>query len=119
MERAKEYFKAAEWALANGLLNVCALCCYAALFWATIVALEHQGFKRAEWAHGALKDTFTNVLIKQRHIYPAVFGAWLSDAYRYRTIAHYKREKLSVKVIRRLVDHVREFVTKVEEVTKA
>jgi hypothetical protein len=65
-----------------------------------------------------LKVTFTNELIKRRHIYPPVFGTWLGDAYRYRTTAHYKREELSVKVIRRLVDHVREFVTKVEEVTK-
>ena len=30
-----------------------------------------------------------------------------------------RREELSVKVIRRLIDHVCEFITKVEEMTKA
>jgi hypothetical protein len=55
---------------------------------------------------------------KRHHIYPPVFGTWLSDAYDARTTAHYKRATLSVKFVRRLVDHVREFVTKVEEATK-
>jgi uncharacterized protein (UPF0332 family) len=107
VERAKEFLKAAEWALANELLNACALCCYAALFWAAIVALEHQGFKRPEWSHGGLKDTFTYELIKRRRIYPPVFGTWLGDAYWARTIAHYERATLGVKFMRRLVNHVR------------
>lgn len=115
LERAKEFLKAAEWAIENGLLNVCALCCYAALFWAAVAALEHQGFKREEWAHGELKDTFTHELIKRRRIYPPVFGTWLGDAYEARTTAHYKRKELSVKAMRRSVDHVRQFIIKVEE----
>lgn len=119
MERAREFLRAAEWALANGCLNACALCCYAAVFWVAIVALEHQGVKRAEWSHGGLRNTFTNELIKRRNIYPPVFGTWLGVAYDARCDAHYELVEPGVKAIRRLVGHVREFVSKVEEVTES
>lgn len=77
LERAREFLGAAEGALEDGRLNACALCCYAALFWAAIAALEPQGFKREEWSHGALKVTFTNELIKRgRSTRPCSAHGW-------------------------------------------
>ena len=116
LERAREFLRLAELALENGLYNGCAVCCYAVLFWAAIAALEHQGFKQPAWSHGGLKQKFTHELIRKRHIYPKVFGTWLVDAYDLRTLAHYKDRDVGVKETRRLLDHTREFVAKVEEV---
>lgn len=116
LERAKELLQLAELALDHKLYNGCALCCYAALFWAAIHALEHHRFSQPEWSHGGLRQKFTNELIQKRQIYPPRFGSWLSDAYDERTKAHYKPQGAGVKRTRRLVEHVREFVAKVEEV---
>ena len=63
LERAKEYLAGAELAEENGLFNACALCCYAAMFWAAIAALAREGFKRDEWNHGGLRETFSIELI--------------------------------------------------------
>jgi uncharacterized protein (UPF0332 family) len=116
LERARGFLRLAELALENELYNGCAVCCYAALFWAVIAALEHQSFKQPEWSHGGLKQKFTDELIRKRHIYPKVFGTWLVDAYDLRTLAHYKKKNVGVKETRRLLHHTHEFVAKIEEV---
>jgi uncharacterized protein (UPF0332 family) len=81
LERAKEFLRVAELALENGLYNGCAANCYDALFWITISAMSHAGFKQSEWSHHGLKEKFNHELIHKRHIYPPRFTAWLSDAY--------------------------------------
>ena len=116
LERAREFLRMAELALQHELYNSCALCCYAAMFWSAVVALEQQGLKQPVWSHGGLKQTFTHELIQRRHIYPNVFGTWLGDAYTLRTLAHYKMKSVGVKETRRLLNHTREFMAKVEEV---
>jgi uncharacterized protein (UPF0332 family) len=116
LARAQEFLRLAELALANELYNGCAVCCYAALFWAAIAALEHQGFTQREWSHGGLKQTFTHELIQRRHLYPKAFGTWLVDAYDLRTLAQYKPKDVGTKETRRLLHHTREFVMTVEEV---
>lgn len=116
MDRALEYLRGAELALSNELYNVCAVCCYYAMFWAATEALRHQGLKPTEWSHGGLRKRFTNELVKRRHIYPAVFGSWLTDGYELKGRANYKAEGAGVKETRRLTNHTREFVTKVQEV---
>jgi uncharacterized protein (UPF0332 family) len=116
LARAQEFLQLAELALANELYNGCAVCCYAALFWAAIAALEHQGFTQREWSHGGLKQTFTHELIQRRHLYPKAFGTWLVDAYDLRTLAQYKPKDVGTKETRRLLHHTRAFVMTVEEV---
>jgi len=116
LARAKEFLSGAELALAHGLFNVCAACCYYAMFWAAIAALAREGFKREEWSHGGLKQEFTLQLIKKRGLYPGEFGTWLLDAYILRDAAHYKQQGVPVKKTRRLLEHARQFVIKVEEV---
>jgi len=48
LERAKEFLRVAELALENGLYNGCAANCYYALFWITISAMSHAGFKQEQ-----------------------------------------------------------------------
>jgi uncharacterized protein (UPF0332 family) len=45
LERAKEFLQVAELALEKELYNGCAANCYYALFWITILAMAHAGFK--------------------------------------------------------------------------
>jgi len=117
LERAKEFLQTAELALEKELYNGCAANCYYALFWATISAMKHQGFKQEKWSHGGLKQKFTEVLIHKRHIYPAHFGTWLTQAYAERLNAHYEVEGAGVTDTKRVLKHTREFINKVEEVT--
>ena len=116
LARAKEFLSGAELALAQGLFNVCASCCYYALFWAAIAALTREGFKREEWSHGGLKQEFTLQLIKKRGLYPEEFGTWLTEAYQLRNAAHYEREGAGTKKTTRLLERTRRFVAQVEGV---
>jgi uncharacterized protein (UPF0332 family) len=116
LERAKEFLRVAELALDNGLYNGCAANCYYALFWITILAMSHEGFKQEKWSHNGLREKFNEEFIHKRHIYPSQFATWLSDAYNERLKAHYKTQGAGVKITKRLLVHAREFIAKVEEV---
>jgi len=118
MERAKEYLKVAEMALEGECYNGCASNAYYAMFWAAIAALVHQGFKQTEWSHGGLLETFSRELVVKRSIYPPKFGEWLREGYKLRVYAHYKTQGAGVKESRRVLDHAREFVARVEEVVR-
>lgn len=63
LERAKEFLKVAELALENGLYNGCAANCYYALFWITILAMSHAGFKQEKWSHDGLRQKFNEELL--------------------------------------------------------
>ena len=116
LERAKEFLQVAELALEKELYNGCVANCYYALFWVTILAMSHAGFKQAEWSHHGLRQKFNEELVHRRHIYPSQFTTWLSDAYSERLKAHYKTQGAGGKHTKRLLIHTREFITKVEEV---
>jgi len=92
LERAKEFLQTAELALEKGLYNGCAANCYYALFWITISAMAHAGFKQEKWSHDGLRKSFNQELIHKRHLYPSQFFTWLSDAYEERLKAHYKKD---------------------------
>ncbi|MCX7643047.1 MAG: hypothetical protein N2116_04480 [Armatimonadetes bacterium] len=81
LTKAEKLLRVSEWAVEQELYDGAALCCYAALFWAAIAALAHQGIEQEEWAHGWLWKTFREELVRKRHIYPPVFVEWLERAY--------------------------------------
>jgi uncharacterized protein (UPF0332 family) len=116
MERAREFLRVAEISLERGFYNACASNAYYAMFWATIAALAHQGFKQTEWSHGGLREIFSRELIVKRRIYPAKFGEWLKMAYKLRDSAHYSLEGAGAKETRRIFQHALEFVKTIEEV---
>lgn len=116
LTRAKEFLLCADYAVQNNLLNACAICSYAALFWAARAALAHEGFKQPTWEHGELRSKFTEELIKNRMRYPKNFGTWLVDAFFLRNTAQYHFDSPNVKKIRRMFNHVKEFIQKIEEV---
>ena len=118
LSKAWRLLQVAEWAVEQELYDGAALCCYAALFWAAIAALAHQGIRREEWAHGFLWKTFREEVVLKRKLYPHIFVEWLERAYALRDRAHYEWESLGAKETRRMVRHAREFVAKVQEVTK-
>jgi len=116
MERAKEFLRVAEFSLGQGFYNACASNAYYAMFWATIAALAHQGFKQTEWSHGGLREIFSRELIVKRRIYPEKFGEWLKDAYTLRVKADYKLEGVGSKASARLLHHAQEFISAIQEV---
>jgi uncharacterized protein (UPF0332 family) len=118
LAKASRLLQVAEWAIEHELYDGAALCCYAALFWAAIAALAHQGIRREEWAHGFLWKTFREELIRKRRLYPPIFVEWLERAYALREEAHYGLGMPGAKETRRIVRHAQEFITKVQEVTK-
>ncbi len=118
LAKSEKLLRVAEWAVEQELYDGAALCCYAALFWATIAALAHQGFKQEEWAHGGLRKVFRDELVRKRRLYPPIFVEWLERAYALRDKAHYELEPPGARETRRIIYHAREFVAKVQEVTK-
>lgn len=117
LERAKEFLQVAELAMEKGFHNGCAANCYYALFWITILAMGHAGFKQQKWSHIGLRQKFNEELIHKRQIYPPQFEKWLSDAYDERLKAHYRSEGISGATrTKRLLIHTREYIAKVEEV---
>ncbi len=50
------------------------------------------------------------------HLKPPNFGSWLVNAFSLRNSAQYQHDSPKVKRVRRMVNHAREFIQKVEEV---
>jgi len=117
LNRADDFVAGAEASFNAGALASCALCCYAAVFWAQIAVLERFGIKRREWRHNELWARFGLEAIKKRHLFNASDADVIRNAYRLRTIAHYRTELLSVKQVERLLRRSKEFVQKAKEVT--
>ncbi len=116
LARAKEFSLSADHAVQNSYFNACAICSYAALFWAARAALAHEGFDRPTWEHHELRSKFTEELIKNRGRYPRNFGTWLVNAFRLRNLAQYQLDAPKAKKVRRMINHVKEFIQKAEEV---
>ncbi len=115
LEKASQLLTGAEARWQNQSLEGCALCCYAAMFWAAIAALEHFGIRQAEWSHGGLQNRFGLECIKKRKVFPKPFGDYLTRSYRLRCRAHYERDEVSRKEAERLLQQAREFVHAVKE----
>jgi len=116
LTRAEEFLQCAEFAVQNDHYNAGAICSYAALFWAARAGLAYEGFDQPTWEHGELRSKFTEELIKNRARYPRNFGTWLVDSFRLRNFAQYHFDSPNMKKIRRMVNHAREVVQKIEEV---
>ena len=95
--RAKEFLQCADYAVQNEYFNACAICSYAALFWAARAALAREGSRQPTWGHSELRSKFTQELIKSREFYPRNFGTWLSDAFVLRNAAQYDLKSPKVK----------------------
>jgi uncharacterized protein (UPF0332 family) len=115
LARAKEFLKTADHAAQNSRFNACAICSYAALFWAARAALAYEGFDRPTWEHGELRSRFTNELIKNRARYPKNFGTWFVNAFALRNEAQYHLGHPKAKEVRRMVYHAKEFTKKIDE----
>lgn len=116
LTRAEEFLQCAEYAAQSSLFNACAICSYAALFWAARAALAYEGLDRPTWAHSELRSKFTEEFIKNRKRYPANFGTWLSDAFGLRNDAQYDYRQPKTKKMRRMVSHAREFIHQIKKV---
>lgn len=117
LERAKEFFAGSRISDGKKLFNGCAANCYYAMFWMTISAMAHAGFKQQKWSHDGLRKSFNQELILKQRVYPPKLGSWLLEAYEERLRAHYK-EGAGIKRTKRLMIHAREFMAEVEEVIK-
>lgn len=117
LNRADDFVTGAEASFNVGASASCVLCCYAAVFWAQIAVLERFGIKQREWRHNELWARFGLEAIKKRHLFNASDADVIRNAYRLRTIAHYRTEPLSVKQVERLLRRSKEFVQKAKEVT--
>lgn len=116
LARAEEFLQCAEHAAQSNLFNACAICCYAALFWAARAALAYEGLDRPTWGHSELRSKFTEEFIKNRKRFPANFGTWLSDAFVLRNAAQYGLISPQTKRVRRMLNHAKEVVQKVKGV---
>jgi uncharacterized protein (UPF0332 family) len=118
LEKAQNLLAGAEACWQGQSMEGCALCCYAAMFWAAIAILEHFGIKQTEWSHGGLRNRFGLELIKRRRVLSERFGEYLGFAYRLRDKAHYGREELSRRDVEKLLAYTRQFVQAVSEVIR-
>ncbi len=116
LERAKEFLHCADLAIQNDYFNGCAICSYAALFWAARAALAHEGFTQDTWGHSELRSRFKEELTINRKRYPHNFNTWLLNAFGLRNSAQYMLAAPKVKKVRRLINHARQFIQKTEEV---
>jgi uncharacterized protein (UPF0332 family) len=118
LEKAQNLLAGAEACWQGQSMEGCALCCYAAMFWAAIAILEHFGIKQTEWSHGGLRNRFGLELIKRRRVLSERFGEYLGFAYRLRDKAHYGREEMSRRDVEKLLAYTRQFVQAVSEVIR-
>ncbi len=118
LSRAEDFVKGAEASFNGGALASCALCCYAAVFWAQIAVLEKMGIKQPKWSHEGLRNTFALEAVKKRHLFNEAEVKFLREAYQLRRDAHYFDEELSPKRIERLLRHTKEFVEKAKTLLK-
>jgi uncharacterized protein (UPF0332 family) len=118
LEKAQNLLAGAEACWQGQSMEGCALCCYAAMFWAAIAILEHFGIKQTEWSHGGLRNRFGLELIKRRRVLSERFGEYLGFAYRLRDKAHYGREELSRRDVEKLLAYTRQFVQAISEVIR-
>jgi len=116
LARAKEFLRGADFAMQNNCFNVCAICSYAALFWAARAGLAYEGFDHPTWEHHELRSKFTEELVMNRHRYPTSFGSWLVKAFTLRNAAQYHFGHPKAKEVKRMVNHAKEFIQKIEEV---
>ncbi|MEM1544718.1 MAG: HEPN domain-containing protein [Candidatus Bathyarchaeia archaeon] len=116
LEKAQNLLVGAEACWQSNSLEGCALCCYAAMFWATIAALEHFGIRQTQWTHGGLQNRFGLECIKKCKAFPERFGDYLIRGYRLRARAHYERDEVSQKEAERLLRHAKEVGQTVKEV---
>ncbi|MFN4178703.1 MAG: HEPN domain-containing protein [Armatimonadota bacterium] len=105
LERAKQFLKSAKACWREEAPVGCALCCYAAMFWAAIAALMHVGMSKIKWRHDDVRRFLGLEIVKRRHLVPERFGEWLKDAYELRNDAHYKVRELSQKEVERTIRH--------------
>jgi len=116
LSRAREFVQGADYAVKNDCFNVGAICSYAALFWAARAALAYEGLDRPIWQHGELRSKFAEELVKKRNRYPKRFVKWLINAYGLRNFAQHHFDPPKAKEVRRMVNHVKEFIQTAEEV---
>jgi uncharacterized protein (UPF0332 family) len=79
LEKAQNLLTGAEACWQGQSMEGCALCCYAAMFWAAIAILEHFGIKQTEWSHGGLRNRFGLELIKRCRVLSERFGEYLGS----------------------------------------
>ena len=116
LARATESLKAAELCLREGLVNPSANRAYYAMFQAAQLALEAEGFARAEWSHKGLHSSFNQELIHHRKLYPRIFRNYLTSALTVRQAADYGEAGVGAKIARRQVRRAATFVKTVEEI---
>ena len=114
LNRANDFVAGEEASFNAGALASCALCCYAAVFWAQIAVLERLGIKQREWSHDGLRNTFALEVVRKRHLFTEDEVKFLREAYQLRRDAHYLDEELSRKRVERLLRHTKDFVGKVK-----
>ena len=116
LARATESLMAAELCLREGLVNSAVNRAYYAMFQAAQLALEAEGFARAEWSHKGLHSSFNQELIHHRKLYPRIFRNYLTSALTVRQAADYGEAGVSTKIARRQVRRAATFVKTLEEV---
>lgn len=111
----EDFVLGAEASFGVGALASCALCCYAAVFWAQIAVLEKLGFRQPRWSHDGLRNKFSLEAVKVRKLFDPEVVDYIRRAYYLRHDAHYSAKELSAKVVERLLRHTRSFVQQVRQ----
>ncbi len=115
LTRAKDFITGAEACFNAGALASCALCCYAAVFWAQIAVLERLGIRQPKWSHDGLRNKFSLEAVKRRQLFDPEVVDYIRKAYYLRHDAHYSTRELSRKVVERLLRHTQSFVEQVRQ----
>jgi uncharacterized protein (UPF0332 family) len=122
MDKASENLAAAQLCFDHGYFNACANRLYYAMFQAGAAALLKHGLlpPKEQIGHDWLQSNFAGQLIHRRKIFSAKFRAYLSDAYRVRTLADYKSFSVSKKVALNELKKAKKFINAINsEVTDA
>lgn len=114
LEKAQNLLLGAEACWQSQSFEGCALCCYAAMFWAAIAASEHFGIKQKEWTHGSLQNRFGLEGMKRRQVFPRRLGDYFKDAHELRKVAHYELCEISQKEAERMLWHAKEFARSIK-----
>ncbi len=75
LTRAEKFLQCAEYAAQSNLFNACAICSYAALFWATRAALAYEGFDRPTWGIVSCGQSSRKSLLRTENAIPRTLVA--------------------------------------------
>lgn len=119
LEKAQESLEGAQSELINHRHNNVANRCYYASFQAAMYALHEAGIRpsaqESDWSHKFVQNQFVGQLINRRKLYSSRLRPTLTENYKLREVADYKRDHVTEVRARRALRRTEELLEAISQ----